>query len=885
MVDIPGDSTTTRTITVGGSITDQIEVVHDHDWFKISLTAGQSISVSVDGITLEDPYLRIRDANGNIIYENDDISSGVNRDSLLAFTATYSGTYYIDVGAWEPTTPPADYTGTGSYTLSVSSYSPPPVGTNDQFANQLIEGYWGGNDRHFNVTPGGNITVNLSALTPAGSNLARAALDLWTDVIGVTFTTVTGPAQITFDDDQEGAFSTSTVSGGIISSSIVNVSTQWLADYGTTFNSYAYQAYIHEIGHSLGLGHAGNYNETARYPFDATYQNDNWSVSIMSYFDQQENTYTAGQGFTIERIVTPMVADIIAMSLMYGLSTTTRTGDTTYGFGSTAGRAIYDANQFPNVGYTIFDSGGIDTLNYSGFSGNQVINLNPEVYGSFGNGNVGNLVIARGVIIENAEGGSGNDTLTGNTANNVLSGNNGSDILIGGAGDDTLVGGSGFDTLTGGTGSDTFSETTANLSGDTITDFAVGDRIIFTNASLAGFSFSVSGSTLTYSGGSLTLQGGVSGTFVASAAAGGGVQLALQVVTPFAAESLVLNAFGSNVGGWGTMDVHPRQMADVNGDGRADIVGFGNGGVYISLAQAAGGFGGLQLAIADFGSAASAGGWTSNNVYPRLLTDVNGDNRADIVAFGEAGVYVSLGQANGTFAASYLASSQFGRGAGAGGWTSDNIYHRELADVNGDNRADIVGFGNGGVYVALGQGNGLFGGDIFASNNFGFGAGAGGWSSDTSYPRRLADVNGDGRDDVIGFGEGGVFVALGQLNGTFATPILATGQFGKAASAGGWSSNDLYYRELGDVNHDGRADIIGFGSGGTFVALGQVNGTFAAAQVMSPNFGVAPVAGGWSSQSSTPRHVADVNNDGFADLIGFASDGVHLALGQSDYWI
>ena len=354
---------------------------------------------------------------------------------------------------------------------------------------------------------------------------------------------------------------------------------------------------------------------------------------------------------------------------------------------------------------------------------------------------------------------------------------------------------------------------------------------------------------------------------------------------PFAAESLVLNAFGSNVGGWGTMDVHPRQMADVNGDGRADIVGFGNGGVYISLAQAAGGFGGLQLAIADFGSAASAGGWTSNNVYPRLLTDVNGDNRADIVAFGEAGVYVSLGQANGTFAASYLASSQFGRGAGAGGWTSDNIYHRELADVNGDNRADIVGFGNGGVYVALGQGNGLFGGDIFASNNFGFGAGAGGWSSDTSYPRRLADVNGDGRDDVIGFGEGGVFVALGQLNGTFATPILATDQFGKAASAGGWSSNDLYYRELGDVNHDGRADIIGFGSGGTFVALGQVNGTFAAAQVMSPNFGVAPVAGGWSSQSSTPRHVADVNNDGFADLIGFASDGVHLALGQSDYWM
>ena len=64
-------------------------------------------------------------------------------------------------------------------------------------------------------------------------------------------------------------------------------------------NTYAFQTYIHEIGHALGLGHPGNYNGEARYPNDAEFQNDSWAMSIMSYFGQTENTYFAGLGFTI----------------------------------------------------------------------------------------------------------------------------------------------------------------------------------------------------------------------------------------------------------------------------------------------------------------------------------------------------------------------------------------------------------------------------------------------------------------------------------------------------------------------------------------------------------------------------------------------------------
>ena len=47
--------------------------------------------------------------------------------------------------------------------------------------------------------------------------------------------------------------------------------------------------------------------------------------------------------------------------------------------------------------------------------------------------------------IDNAIGGSGNDTITGNAIANTLNGGNGNDTLTGGAGNDTIIGGSGTD--------------------------------------------------------------------------------------------------------------------------------------------------------------------------------------------------------------------------------------------------------------------------------------------------------------------------------------------------------------------------------------------------------------------------------------------------------
>jgi Ca2+-binding RTX toxin-like protein len=453
LADIPGNKTTTAVVTVGSTTNGTLESVSDHDWYKITLSAGQAITVTINGVTLEDPFLNIYDSTGNnVLYTNDDINPGIERDSRLSFSANYSGVYYIDVGSFEDS-----YSGT--FQLAITTYTPPPLATVDQIATQLTSGYWGGATQHFNVTQGGTIDVNVSGLTAEGKTLARAALDLWSDVIGVTFHEVTSGGQILFDDSQAGAYTSSNTTGGFIDWSSVNISTQWLIDNGTTLDSYSFQTYIHEIGHALGLGHAGNYNADdsgtpITYPYDALFQNDAWSTSIMSYFSQTDNTYFSGQGFTFDYAVSPMMADIVAMQSLYGLSTTTRTGDTTYGFNSTAGRAIYDATQYTHVAYTIFDSGGVDTLDYSGYSAAQVINLNPETFSNVG-GDRGNVSIGRGVVIENAIGGSGADTLTGNGADNWLQGNGGNDTLNGGTGDDRLSGGSGTNALNGGAGSDT----------------------------------------------------------------------------------------------------------------------------------------------------------------------------------------------------------------------------------------------------------------------------------------------------------------------------------------------------------------------------------------------------------------------------------------------
>ncbi|MEJ2889641.1 FG-GAP repeat domain-containing protein [Actinomycetospora aeridis] len=328
----------------------------------------------------------------------------------------------------------------------------------------------------------------------------------------------------------------------------------------------------------------------------------------------------------------------------------------------------------------------------------------------------------------------------------------------------------------------------------------------------------------------------------------------------FEALKLVINDFGYNAGGW-RVDRHPRFLADTTGDGKADVVGFGDAGVYVSRSLGGGTFEALKLVIGNFGQ--NAGGWRVDR-HPRLLADTTGDGRADVVGFGDAGVYVSRSLGGGTFTAPQLVISNFGHNAG--GWRVDR-HPRFLADTTGDRCADVVGFGDAGVYVSLSLGNGTFSAPQLAISDFGYNSG---WRVDR-HPRFLADTSGDGRADVVGFGDAGVYVSRSLGGGTFEAPKLVISNFGY--NAGGWRV-DRHPRFLADTTGDGRADVVGFGDAGVYVSRSLASGTFESPKLVVGNF--AYTAGGWRVDRH-PRLLADTTGDGKADIVGFGDAGVYLS--------
>lgn len=308
--------------------------------------------------------------------------------------------------------------------------------TTDQAAKHITRGSFKFHDRNGDnkIEVGFNFS---GAFSTAQKERARQALQSYADVANISF--------VENASNTDGFITIKGVPGS--RSGVAGLPNQYqsrvTASVGTggahdnpPIGSHFMFLLVHELGHTLGLQHPGGYNGGGTYEGDADYAQDTKARSVMSYWSERKQP---GHDFNGLTPAAHMIDDIAAIQRLYGANTRTRNTDTVYGFNSNTGREVYSLKSARDRPvFSVWDGGGNDTLDFSGFTGKQNISLKAETFSDVG-GLRGNVSIAKGVIVENAIGGSGSDTLTGNEQSNRLKGGGGADTLHGGGGADTFV--------------------------------------------------------------------------------------------------------------------------------------------------------------------------------------------------------------------------------------------------------------------------------------------------------------------------------------------------------------------------------------------------------------------------------------------------------------
>jgi len=347
-----------------------------------------------------------------------------------------------------------------------------------------------------------NEAAGFQAFNTAQQDAARYALGLIESYTNLTFTPIaeTGTQHATIRFGQSTSAAAVPTAQAYFPSSEVKAGDVWFGTSGEPFyatpavGNWGMATLMHELGHAMGLKHGhSNYTTEAISHVDTpagggqrfgsvelTGERDGQAWSLMTYRSDPTNAGSEpgnegeGQADEFNQPQTYMQQDIAALQYLYGANFNSNAGDTVYTWDPNTGRHYVDgvlkaAPTSNKVFMTLWDGNGVDTYDLSNYTTALKIDLAPGAFSTFstaqlvnhqaktfGNapapGNVANALLYQGdlrSLIENAEGGSGNDQIVGNQAANMLSGNGGADELVGGAGNDSLRGGDGLDVIYG----------------------------------------------------------------------------------------------------------------------------------------------------------------------------------------------------------------------------------------------------------------------------------------------------------------------------------------------------------------------------------------------------------------------------------------------------
>ena len=459
----PDSVATTNSMDVGDTFLGRIDYDGDTDWIAIDLTAGQIVDIRMSGF--DDNRLTLYNSRGFFV-------EFLEEDQIIYEVET-SGTHYIEVETIFDFANP-----TGDYTVTVTGEdAPDPFPPTRTAPMQAID--WGSKvnkstiSYHFAdagyVYDDGFDRVTAESWNAYERGQMRKAFDLIEEVIDVTFVqsnSTTADFVLIADRNEIDNLGFFVPPGEFKAGEGVFAVDEWDRSAGgdLEIGGFGFATITHEVLHGLGLAHPHDRGGRSSLMqgvdsdfFDTgTHQLNQGIYTTMSYnpgfYDGPVGSVSFSDDYGTE--AGPMALDIAVLQDKYGANTTHAGGDDVYD--------LPDANRDGTYYKAIWDTGGSDTLRYSGARDAtldlRAATLENEVGGggfvSAAKSVAGGYTIAFGVEIENAESGSGDDRIEGNDLANALTAGVGNDSVSGGDGNDTIFGGNGSDSLLGMSGKD-----------------------------------------------------------------------------------------------------------------------------------------------------------------------------------------------------------------------------------------------------------------------------------------------------------------------------------------------------------------------------------------------------------------------------------------------